>query len=338
MTVTFYERPDSTDTVDARLIRNVTRNWDMISTSRFSAVAASALFSSPVVSGGLGIVINSVHPDLNTLYCSSIGATETPTSAEPHCHYSITATYTNNFDSGGAGTDGGGGSAGGATGGQQQGVAPADRQSNPLMRQVDIKVDGQTQQVSLRQDALGFPYINTAGDPILPAPQRSVPGVKITIGRNFAVCPGNLFQHLGKTNSTDLIVPIANLAYPAFGLRFATLSAEPVFESGIVYWRVSMTLEQGPHRAVDKYLGWRVPVASMGRRGFTLENRSPHVLTDGELAFNEKGPKTGTGQPMAEPVFLDKDGFYILPGVKGENIYYMYFQPDLSFDMRVLFS
>ena len=337
MSVTIYERPDSTDSVDARLIRNVTRNWDLHSTTRMSSVAASLAFSVDQ-----NIFINSVHPDLSTLFCSTISVTEDVNSAEPFHHYSVSASYTNNFDSGGTGTDGGGGSAGGATGGQQQGVAPADRQSNPTLRQIDIKVDGQTQQVSLRQDSFGDTYTNTAGDPILPAPQRSVPGVKITIGRNFLVCPGNLFQYLGQINNAAITIPIANLAYPAFGLRFATLSAEPVFESGIVYWRVNFTLEQGPYKLYgfdNKYLGWRVPLASMGRRGTTNENLRTHVLTDGELAVNEPGgPKFGTGQPMAEPVFLDQFGRYILPGAKGENIHYKVFQPDLSFNMAVLFS
>ena len=336
MSVTIYERPDSTDSVDARLIRNVSRNWDLHSTTRMSSVAASLAFSV-----NQNIYINSVHPDLNTLFCSTISVTEDVNSAEPFHHYSISASYTNNFDSGGQGTDGGGGSAGGATAGQQQGVAPADRQSNPVLRQVDVKVDGQTQQVSLRQDARGEVYTNTAGDPILPAPQRSVPGVKITIGRNFLVCPGNLFQYLGQINNAAITIPIANLAYPAFGLRFASLSAEPVFESGIVYWRVNMVLEQGPHKLYgfgDKYLGWHIPLASMGRRGKTTANLTVHVITDGELAFLELGPKAGTGQPMAEPVFLNGDGFYVLPGAKGENIFYKVFQPDLSFNMAVLFS
>ena len=336
MSVTIYERPDSTDSVDARLIRNVSRNWDLHSTTRMSSVAASLAFSVDQ-----NIYINSVHPDLSTLFCSTISVTEDVNSAEPFHHYSVSASYTNNFDSGGQGTDGGGGSAGGATAGQQQGVAPADRQSNPTSRQIDVKVDGQTQQVSLRQDANGFVYTNTAGDPILPAPQRSVPGVKITIGRNFAVCPGNLFQHLGKVNSSDITIPIAALAYPAFGLRFASLSAEPVFESGIVYWRVNMVLEQGPHKLYgfgNQYLGWKVPLVSMGRRGKTTANPTVHVITDGELALGELGPKVGTGQPMAEPVFLDKDGFYILPQLVPEWIHYKIFQPDLSFNMAVLFS
>jgi len=345
MAVTFYERPDSTDSVDARLIRNVTRNWDMTSTTQVSAVAASALFSLPVVSGGLGIVINSVHPDLTTLYCSTISVTEDVNSAAPHCHYSVSATYTNNFDSGGEGTSGGGGSAGGATAGQQQGAAPNERIENPLLRKIDIKFDGQTQQVSLRQDATGQPYTNTAGDPILPAPQRSVPGVKIHISRNVALCPGNLFAYLGYVNNSDLIIPLSNqpvgVFYPAFGLRFATLSAEPVYESGVSYWRLSMTIEQGPHRLygpLGKYLGWKVPIASMGRRGKTIANPTVHVLTDGELALNETGPKTGTGQPMAEPVFLNEQGVYTLPGDIGQYIYYKTFQPDESFNMAVLWS
>jgi len=340
MSVTIYERPDSTDSVDARLIRNVTRNWDLHSTTRMSSVAASLAFSV-----NQNIYINTLHPDLSTLYCSTISVTEDVNSAEPFHHYSVSASYTNNFDSGGTGTDGGGGSAGGATGGQQQGVAPADRIENPLDRKIDIKFDGQTQQVSLRQDATGQPYTNTAGDPILPAPQRSVPGVKITISRNVKLCPGNLFQYLGSINNSNLIIPLNNqpvgVFYPAFGLRFATLSAEPVYESGVSYWRLSMTLEQGPHRLygpLGKYYGWEVPVASIGRRGKTRANQNIHVITDGEYAYSETATKTGTGQPMPEPVFLSRDGFYVLPGDTGENIWYKIFRPDESFNMAVLWS
>ena len=334
MAVTISERPDSTDSVDARLIRNVSRNWDMHSTTRMSSVAASLAFSVDQ-----NIYINTLHPDLSTLYCSTISVTEDVNSAEPFHHYSVSASYTNNFDSGGEGTSGGGGSAGGATAGQQQGTPPGERIANPVLRPVDIKVSGQTMQVSLRQDANGKPYVNTAGDPISPAPTRAVPTVKITIGRNYLICPGNMFQHIGKINNAALTIPIANLAYPAYGLKFATLDAEPVYESGISYWRVTYTLEQGPNRrygmAINEYKGWITPAASIGRRGKTIKNPIVHTNTDGEKAIGELDAATGTGQPMAEPVFLDLNGYYIK--VTGSNIHYIDFQPDESFNMMELF-
>ena len=333
MSVTIYERPDSTDSVDARLIRNVSRNWDMHSTTRMSSVAASLAFSVDQ-----NIYINTLHPDLSTLYCSTISVTEDVNSAEPFHHYSVSASYTNNFDSGGEGTSGGGGSAGGATAGQQQGTPPNERVENPVLRPVDIKVSGQTMQVSLRQDANGKPYINTAGDPISPAPTRAVPTVKITVGRNYLICPGNMFQHIGKINNAALTVPIANLSYPVYGLKFATLDAEPVNEGGIRYWRVTYTLEQGPNRNYQTglYKGWITPAASIGRRGKTA-TLSVHTITDGENAKGETGA-TGTGQPMAEPIFLDSGGYYIKVDATGSNIHYMDFQPDESFNMEALWS
>ena len=337
MAVTISERPDSTDSVDARLIRNVSRNWDMHSTTRMSSVAASLAFSVDQ-----NIYINTLHPDLSTLYCSTISVTEDVNSAEPFHHYSVSASYTNNFDSGGEGTSGGGGSAGGATGGQQQGTPPGERIANPVLRPVDIKVSGQTMQVSLRQDANGKPYVNTAGDPISPAPTRAVPTVKITIGRNYAYCPGNMFQHIGKINNSALTIPIAGLYYPQYGLKFATLDAEPVYESGISYWRVTYTLEQGPNRrygmAINEYKGWITPAASIGRRGKTIKNPIVHTITDGENAIGELDAATGTGQPMAEPVFLDSGGYYIKINATGTNIHYIDFQPDESFNMMELFN
>ena len=333
MAVTITERPDSTDSVDARLIRNVSRNWDMHSTTRMSSVAASLAFSVDQ-----NIYINTLHPDLSTLYCSTISVTEDVNSAEPYHHYSVSASYTNNFDSGGEGTSGGGGSAGGATAGQQQGTPPNERVENPVLRPVDIKVSGQTMQVSLRQDANGKPYINTAGDPISPAPTRAVPTVKITVGRNYLICPGNMFQHIGKINNAALTVPIANLSYPVYGLKFATLDAEPVNEGGIRYWRVTYTLEQGPNRNYQTglYKGWITPAASIGRRGKTA-TLSVHTITDGENAKGETGA-TGTGQPMAEPIFLDSGGYYIKVDATGSNIHYIDFQPDEAFNMEALWS
>ena len=335
MAVTISERPDSTDSVDARLIRNVSRNWDMHSTTRMSSVAASLAFSVDQ-----NIYINTLHPDLSTLYCSTISVTEDVNSAEPFHHYSVSASYTNNFDSGGEGTSGGGGSAGGATAGQQQGTPPNERVENPVLRPVDIKVSGQTMQVSLRQDANGKPYVNTAGDPISPAPTRAVPTVKITIGRNYAICPGNMFQHIGKINNAALTVPIANLAYPAYGLKFATLDAEPVNEGGIRYWRVTYTLEQGPNKNYQTglYKGWITPAASIGRRGKTIGNPIVHTITDGENSMGQLDGGSGTGQPMAEPVFLDSGGYYIKINATGTNIHYIDFQPDESFNMMELFN
>jgi hypothetical protein len=300
-----------------------------------SSVAASLAFSVDQ-----NIYINTLHPDLSTLYCSTISVTEDVNSAEPFHHYSVSASYTNNFDSGGEGTSGGGGSAGGATAGQQQGTPPNERVENPVLRPVDIKVSGQTMQVSLRQDANGKPYINTAGDPISPAPTRAVPTVKITVGRNYLICPGNMFQHIGKINNAALTVPIANLSYPVYGLKFATLDAEPVNEGGIRYWRVTYTLEQGPNRNYQTglYKGWITPAASIGRRGKTIGNQIVHTITDGENSMGQLDGGSGTGQPMAEPVFLDSGGYYIKINAQGTNIHYIDFQPDQSFNMMELFN
>lgn len=334
------ERPSSTDSVDAQLVRNITRVFDLLNDTRLSAVAVSLLFSDTT-----GLYIKDVHPDIDTCFASSIEVTETATSVEPNCHYQITVTYTNNFDSGGIGTSASGGSASGATGGQQQGTPPEQRQDNPLLRAADIKVNGGISTVSTRQDASGKPYVNSAGDPISPAPQKSVPTAKITIGRNFPICPGNAFQYLGKINSNAVVVPIANLAYPAYSLKFVSLDCEPVFENGISYWRVTFTLEQGPHKnyQTNTYKGWVMPVANIGRRGKTYVDPNVHIIKDGEKGKNEPGAadrkqNVGTGQPLSEPIFLDKDGWYIVPDSTGSNIFYTDFRPDESFDMTILWS
>lgn len=338
MALTIIEQGSSTDTVDAQLVRNITRTFDVLSDIRLSAVAVSLAFSDDT-----GIYIKSVHPDIATCFASSIEVAETPTSEEPNCHYRLTITYTNNFDSGGSGTSSMGGSAAGATSGQQQGTPPEQRIENPLLRPADIKVSGGTTTASLRKDAYGRPFVNSADDPILPVPQKNVPTVKITIGRNFPICPGNAFQHLGKVNDSGLVVPIANLAYPMRSLKFTSLDCEPVFENGISYWRVTFTIEQGGNWRGSTYDGWDVPIAMIGRRGKTYMNNQIHTITDGELAKNEPGAQdkaknVGTSRPLAEPVFLDHEGWYIKPDANGSNIAYKVFQPDLSFDMSILWS
>jgi hypothetical protein len=335
------ERASSTDSVDAQLVRNITRTFDLLNDVRLSAVAVSLMFSDEA-----GIYIKTVHPDITTCFASSIEVAETANSEAPNCHYQITVNYTNNFDSGGIGTSASGGSAAAATDGQQQGTPPEARENNPLLRPVDIKVSGGTSTVSTRQDATGKPYVNSAGDPISPTPQRTVPTVRITIGRNFPICPGNAFQYLGKINDNLVIIPIANLAYPARSLKFVSLDSEPVFENGISYWRVNFTLEQGPHKnyQTGAYKGWVVPMASTGRRGLTYMNPDKlHIITDGEKPKNDpdaqdKKKNVGTGHPLSEPIFLDPYGWYISPDATGSNIHYMDFQPDETFNMNILWS
>jgi hypothetical protein len=340
MAITITEQQSSTDSVDAQLVRNITRTFDVFSTTRLSAVAVSPSFSDTA-----GIYIKTIHPDIATCFVSNIEVRETANSEEPNCHYVVSVSYTNNFDSGGVGTSTSGGAAAGATGGQQQGTPPEQRQNNPLLRPVDIKVSGGTTSVSTRQDANGAAYINSAKDPILPVPQRSVPTTRISIGRNFPICPGNAFGHLGKINDRALVVPICNIYYPAYALKFVSLDAEPVFENGIFYWRVNFTIEVGPHIDFQKKLfkGWIVPVAETGRRGKTYANPEVHIIRDGEKAKNEPGAQDrnqqiGTGQPLGEPVFLDGEGWYIKPNADGSNIKYFDYQPDEDFDMRILWS
>lgn len=340
MAITISEQASSSDSVDAQLVRNITRTFDVFSTERLSAVAISLNFSE--VSG---IYIKTIHPDINTCFASNIEVKETASSEEPNCHYVVSVSYTNNFDSGGVGTSASGGAAAGATGSQQQGTPPEQRQNNPLLRGADIKVSGGTTSVTVRQDSNGKPYINTAGDPILPIPQRSVPTTRITIGRNFPICPGNAFGHLGKINDKALVVPICNMYYPAYALKFVSLDAEPVFENGISYWRVNFTIEVGPHIDFQKkiYKGWIVPIAQTGRRGITYTNSVPHVIRDGEKGKNQPGAQdrdqqAGSGQPLGEPIFLDANGWFIVPDETGSNIYYKDYQPDEGFDMTILWS
>ena len=86
-----------------------------------------------------------------------------------------------------------------------------------------------------------------------------------------------------------------------------------------------------------------MPVANIGRRGKTYVDPNVHIIKDGEKGKNEAGAadrkqNVGTGQPLSEPIFLDKDGWYIVPDSTGSNIFYTDFRPDESFDMTILWS
>jgi hypothetical protein len=336
MGVAYVEHPGSTDSVDAKLTRNTTRRFTAESDLDLSAVLLSLMFSTDN-----DIYIGTPHPDLDILYCTNISTTRDENSVLPRIIYTVEVTYSNNLDSGGASSNSTGGSASSATAGQQQGVPPEDRQTNPLFRPVDIRISNATQEMSCLKayrvpDGKIIPYVNTVGDAILPPLTRSAPTSRITIGRNNLIYPGNLVPDLGKINDRDLVIPIMNASFPKWSLKFTGMEAEPVYENGISYWRITLTIEMGTQQSEHgDYYGWIKTVANMGKREFADAGKSTKILTD-----------QFTGQPLTEPDFLTEVGTQINKKDANGNynpnwvdsIHYLKFRPDSDFNMAALWT
>lgn len=335
MAITYLEHPGTSDSVDAKLTRNTTRKVTAESDVELSSVAVSLAFSIDN-----NIYIGSPHPDLSILYVTNISVSRDESSCEPHVIYTIEITYSNNLDSGGASSNATGGSASNATAGQQQGVPPEQRQTAPLLRPVDIRASAGIHEIaclkSYSETGKIVPYVNAVGDSMLPPLTRSAPTLRITIGRNNPIFPGNLIPDLGKINDRDLVIPILNGAFPKYSLKFTGMDSEPVYENGISYWRVTITIEMSPYQ--NEYttnIGWVKHVAHMGKREFADFGRKVVPIVD-----------QFTGQPVTEPDFLTPGGSVInkknADGTYNPNwidqINYLKFRPDNSFNMAVLWS
>jgi len=335
-TISYLEHPGNSDSVDAKLTRNTTRKIIAECDEDISSVSMSLAFSVDN-----DIYIGTTHPNLDSLFCTNISVTRDENSVVPKVIYNIDLTYSNNLDSGGASSNSTGGSASAATSGQQQGVPPTERQTNPVLRPVDIRASAgihETACLKAYDPETGriVPYVNTVGDSILPPLTRSAPTCRITIGRNNLIYPGNLVQDLGKINDRDLVIPILNAFFPKWSLKFTGMEAEPVYENGISYWRITLTIEMSPYQ--NEYttnIGWIKTVANMGKREFADFGRSTKLLTD-----------QFTGQPLTEPDFLTQVGTQINKknpnGTYNPNwindIYYLRFRPDSDFNMKALWT
>jgi hypothetical protein len=275
----------------------------------------------------MGLPIGTRHPTFPFARVANIDVTEDEgNSSDGYKHWICTVTYKNRWDESGA------------TQSSQAGVDPAERVEDPILKAPDITVTGDLKSIPCVVDMDGKTFTNTMGDPLLPPQTRTVPSVKITVGRNFLIFPTYLFENTGKVNDRAVILPRLNWALKARTLKLVNVSANPVFDYNMFFWACKFTIELGSNLNLytKEYLGWDLDIANMGKRYYDTTAQKARIIMD------ELNPS----QPVADPRFLSSNNSVIRTlnpdgstntGWESQ-IFWLRRKPDAQFNMATIWS
>lgn len=321
MGTTFELKPGRRASVDDQLVHTYTRAWVCYDNTGLDEHGIGV---------ALNIPIGSYHPSFPAARARSISVTENSDNGAPGNGYAVwdvEVTYTNRFDS---------------VPPQQIGTPPEERVENPTLRAPDITVTGDMRQVPCVVDIDKKSFTNTLGDPMLPTPMRTVPTIKISVGRNYLVFPSGLFEMIGKVNNARVTIPRLNWSIQARALKLVNATATPQYENGIFYWAAKYTIELGQNLNIytGEYLGWDVDIANMGKRAKKYDAQGKFIGIS--LITEELNPS----QSVSEPKFIDINGEVIKSiNANGDpisgwesRILWISRRPDPEFNMALLWS
>lgn len=275
----------------------------------------------------MGLPIGTPHPTFPFARVANIDVAEDEGNGSSGVkHWVCTVTYKNRWDESGT------------TSASQAGVDPAERVEDPTLKAPDITVTGDLKSIPCVVDSNKQTFTNTVGDPLLPPQTRTVPSVKITVGRNFLLFPSYLFENTGKVNDRAVILPRLNWSLKARTLKLVNVSANPVFDYNMFFWSCKFTLELGPNLNLytGEYLGWDLDIANMGKRAIDPESKKLTSIKD------ELNPS----QYIADPQFLNWAGYRIKTlnpdGTTRtgweKDIVWLRRKPDAEFNMALIWS
>jgi len=280
---------------------------------------------------GIGVAMNlpigTPHPSFPYARVASIDVSEDEGNGSSGLkHWICTVTYKNRWDESGS------------TQSSQAGTDPAERVEDPTLKAPDITVTGDLKSIPCVVDKDGKTFTNTMGDPLLPPQTRTVPSVKITVGRNFLIFPSYLFENTGKVNDRAVILPRLNWALKARTLKLVNVSANPVFDYNMFFWACKFTIELGSNLNLytKEYLGWDLDIANMGKRYYDNTAQKARIIMD------ELNPS----QPVADPRFLSSNNMVIRTlnpdgstntGWESQ-IFWLRRKPDAEFNMATIWS
>ena len=323
MGTTFELKPGRRASVDDQLIHTYTRAWTCYDNTGLDEHSIGV---------ALNIPIGSYHPSFPAARARSISVTENSDNGAPGDGFAIwdvEVTYTNRFDAGSVPP-------------QQVGTPPEERVEMPTLRAPDITVTGDMRQVPCVVDIDKKSFTNTLGDPMLPTPMRTVPTVKISVGRNYLLFPSGLFTMIGKVNNARVTIPRLNWSIQARALKLVNATATPQYENGIFYWACKYTIELGQNLNIytGDYLGWDVDIANMGKRAKKYDAQGKFIGIS--LITEELNPS----QTVSEPKFIDINGEVIKSiNANGDpisgwesRILWISRRPDPEFNMALLWS
>ena len=275
----------------------------------------------------MGLPIGTPHPTFPFARVASIDVVEDEgNSSDGYKHWICTVTYKNRWDESGS------------TQSSQAGVDPVERVEDPILKAPDITVTGDLKSIPCVVDKDGKTFTNTMGDPLLPPQTRTVPSVKITVGRNFLIFPSYLFENTGKVNDREVILPRLNWKLKARTLKLVNVSANPVFDYNMFFWACKFTIELGSNLNLytKEYLGWDLDIANMGKRYYDNTAQKARIIMD------ELNPS----QPVADPRFLSYNNSVIRTlnpdgstntGWESQ-IFWLRRKPDAEFNMATIWS
>lgn len=317
---------ESDDDVNISLSRNITETYTLITNDpTIRGTGASLRFTTDT-----GIAIGTVHDEADNAYCSSIKSKFHKGSVLPKRKFDITVTYTSSPDSGGVGSAAVSGPAAPQVAGQQQGVAPQDRQPNPLLRGWDLTTSGGTRRVSVYADRYGNSFKNNVGDPMFPPMQRDAPTLKARLSVNRLIRIDEHYDYQGRVNSSKVTIPGMRRGFDSGCLKLMTVEITPVYDSGYSYFRHDYNIESGPYWNWDltKYIGWSMDVPNVGKRSYQFVNGKKTLMP----IFD------ASSMVVSEPKYLDGNGFVLPDGFATNQIVWLRFHPDPTFDMSILWA
>jgi len=318
MATLFEIAPGRRASVDDQLIHTYTRVFNCLDDTGLDEHGVGV---------ALGLPIGTRHPSFPFARVANIDVQENEGSGGNGAkHWTCTVTYKNRWDESGA------------TSASQAGTDPAERVEDPTLKAPDITVTGDLKSIPCVTDVDGKIFVNTCGDPLLPPQTRTVPSVKITVGRNFLVFPSALFENTGKVNDRAVILPRLNWSLKARTLKLVHVSANPVFDMNMFFWASKFTLELGTNVNLytKKYLGWDIDLANMGKRALDPQTLKITTIKD------EISPSLD----VPDPQFLTNNSFRIKTmnpdGTTRQNwqndIEWLNFKPDAEFNMAPIWS
>lgn len=344
-----YTQADDRDKVGRSTTRNQTLVFTLITTKpTLTAYQASNRFSDD----NQIYLLTTQHPSCDFSYVDDIDTVMNMQSATTKRVFTITVTYTNNPDTSSTSSSPSGPGAG-AIASQQQGVAPADRQQDPIQRTapnlIVVKSRCSTIKVAQYADRNGKAFKNTLGDLLTPPLMRDAPTVIYTFSINRLLPIEEHYDFVGCVNDRAVTLPNRRRTWGVETLKLKDVDIEPNYENGIAYWVHNYTIESGPYwnYGFTQYLGWVQEVPNVGKR-----RKFQNKLKNNAI---EVSPIIEYGGVVTDSRYLDKDGYQLGcdkfgdpaknaigerrdPAFNDDEIYWLRFFPDPLFRMQLLWA
>jgi hypothetical protein len=203
----------------------------------------------------------------------------------------ITATYSTRMPEGGQPTgDGAYGDPGSAQGGQ----------NNPELEPPEFGWDFETLQKALSKDLDKKAYLNSANQPLTPAPLFDIAYPVLTMSRNELAFDDKTATKYAYAINSDVF-----LGYKPEQAQCLPPSAKRVYRGNIQYWRVNYRIRFSVTLPDGSLLSWQPEFLD---QGLMQTQNNPAAANVGQPV-----PIIKYGHPITQPVMLDGSGRELLP-------------------------